>query len=1099
MNNKETLMKKNLIGRVALLFVKRFELTVLLIGMISLLGVVSLILLPKESLPEIVFPTLTVQTVYPGANPVDVEQLVTEPLEARLSGLDDVTDLVSSSNYGFSFITVSFEESVDIDQKKVELDSVISDVRLPESASDPVTSTFKTSEIPLISLSLAGDYDLYELTEYADVVKNELSRIPGVENVLVFGGSEREFQVDLDAEKLSQAGLTTNDIVMTLQGDNVNFPLGDVQVGNENYSIRVDESYTSIGDIGDTLIINPLGESYRLDELGQVIDGNKAVTEFNRSYTKDAGLGNSIFLSVIRQNRSDVIGTSDRVKETLEGAVGSLIPSDISVVISRDTAVQVDDDLSSIQSNALSGLFVVILVLFLFIGFRESLIVSITIPLTLLATLGVLSFVGITLNTFAILGLIVALGLLVDNTIIVMENMDRLKGKGLSIKDAAVFGTNQVGYPIASATLTTVAAFFPLAILPGIIGAFINTIPRTIIITLVTSLLLAVSITPSVYHFVFKTFRKDKKVSRGMLIAGKVMKLLFVVLLSVFAFYGEEVWIGIPIIASVFFLTAIFIKEFFTGKDAIFMKKVEGRENKILNGYQSFMTDLTKSRIKMSFVLLIAIGILASSSMLIANGSLKIAFFPETEPRSVALEIVTKPGTGLMQTSEIISEIESILMEEPAVKQFNTTVGGNEVNSGMITLDLNPEFDGFKSVEEIRQSLSGVEDAEISFEAQGAGGPPVGKPIEVKIIGDDIEVNKTLAKEYEDALSKIEGAYNIQNSMKDGASQLIYDIDEDKAKEVGLSTGYIALELNRLIDGQVATTVNNNGELIDVRVSLQDKSVTDIDKLQLTTPMGQIVDASDFISIREAVGVSGINREDGNRVITLSADLEQGYNAGESLEIFKKSVAAIDIPKNTIVDYGGESAGINESFGDLFRSMIIAIFLVFIILTIQFGSVKQPFAIIMTIPMALIGVLYGLYFTGNEFGFYAFMALVSLVGIAVNDAIVLIDYMNYLRSQGSAFFEAIGEAVRTRFNPVLATTMTTIGGILPLSFKNSYYAQFGYALIFGLLVTTLMTLVIIPIMYSLLEGGKDRKALREVGKHKQDGEEEITLKNRYQN
>lgn len=1097
MNNKETLMKKNLIGRMAQLFVDRFELTVLLIGMITLLGIVSLVFLPKESLPEIVFPTLTVQTVYPGANPVDVELLVTEPIEARLSGLDDVTDVVSSSNYGFSFITVSFDESVDIDQKKVELDGAIGDVRLPANALTPVTSTFKTSEIPLISLSLAGDYNLYELTEYAELVKNELSRIPGVENVLIFGGSQREYQVALDSDKLSQAGLTPNDVVLTLQGDNVNFPLGDVQIGNENYSIRIDESFTSIEDIGETVIINGLGESYRLKELGDVVDGNKEVSEFNRSFTQESGLGNSIFLSVIRQNRSDVIGTSDSVKETVEGAVGSLIPADISVVISRDTAVQVEDDLSSIQSNALSGLFVVILVLFLFIGFRESLIVSITIPLTLLGTLGVLSFVGITLNTFAILGLIVALGLLVDNTIIVMENMDRLKGKGLSVKEAAVFGTNQVGYPIASATLTTVAAFFPLAILPGIIGAFINTIPRTIIITLVTSLILAVSITPSVYHFVFKTFTSEKKVSKGLLITGKIMKLILVGVLSVLAFYGEDVWIGIPIIATVFFLTAIFIKEFFTGKDSIFNIKETRGESRILEGYQTFMSDLTKSRVKMTFVLIVAVGILGSSSMLIANGSLKIAFFPETEPSSVALDIVTQAGTGLDQTGEIISDIEAILMEQEVVKQFNTTVGGNEANTGVITLDLNPDFDGFESVEIIRDQLASIENAEITFEAQGAGGPPVGKPIEIKIIGDDIVATKALASDYELALSQLDGTFNIENSMTQGGTQLLYDIDEDKAKEYGLSTGYIAMELNKLISGQVATTLNNNGELIDVRVSLQDRSVTDISSLQLTTPFGQTVDAQEFITINERVGVSGVNREDGERVITLTADLEQGYNAGESLEAFKASVASMSIPDDIRVDYDGEAAGINESFGNLFRSMIIAIFLVFIILTIQFGSIKQPLAILMTIPMALIGVLYGLYFTGNEFGFYAFMALVSLVGIAVNDAIVLIDYMNYLRSQGMAFFEAIGQAVKTRFNPVLATTMTTIGGILPLSFKNTYYAQFGYALIFGLLVTTLMTLVIIPIMYSILEGGKERKALRE--SLKEEREDKIPLKNRYQN
>lgn len=1087
MNTKELKIKKNIIGRTAKLFVERFELTVLLIAMITVLGIVSLIFLPKESLPEIVFPTLTVQTVYPGANPVDVEKLVTEPIESRLGSLDDVTDIASSSNYGFSFITVSFEENVDIDKKKVELDSALGDVQLPDNAFDPVSATFNTSEIPLISLSLTGDYNLFELTEYAEIVKADLERVNGVENVLIFGGSEREFQVNLDSDRLKEANLTTDDVVRSLQGDNVSFPLGEVNLSEEQFTLRIDESFNGISDIGSTIVVNNLGEAFFITDLGTVVDGNKTVSEFNRSYTEEAGLGNSIFISVIRQNRSDVIGTSDSVKETVNNAIGTSVPGDLSVVISRDTAVQVQDDLNSIQSNALSGLLVVILVLLLFIGFRESLIVSITIPLTLLGTLGILSFVGITLNTFAILGLIVALGLLVDNTIIVMENMDRLRSKGVFVKDAAVAGTNQVGFPIASATLTTVAAFFPLAILPGIVGAFINTIPRTIIITLVTSLALAVSITPSVYHFVFKYFGKEKETSNWVRIAGKIMKLGFAATLSIIAFSGEDVWIGIPIIATTFFVTALFIKEFIAEKGN------ESEGNWFIRGYQEFMTDLTRSRLKMSFVLIVAVGILASSTMLIANGSLKIAFFPETEPRSVQLQVATQAGTGLEETGNIISDIESILIEEPVVKQFNTTVGGNEANTGVINMDIKEEYNGFEAVEQIRESLSTITEADITFEAQGAGGPPVGKPIEIKIVGNDLDGGKALADDYAATLSEIDGVFNIESSIKDGGTQLLYDIDEQKAKDFGLSTGFIAFNLNKLIDGEIATTVNQNGELIDVKVGLDDVDVTNLEAIELTTPFGTSVSADEIITITESVGISGVNRQDGNRVITLTADLEQGFNAGDTLEIFQSRVEEIDLPEGITVDYGGEAAGINESFGNLFRSMIIAIFLVFIILTVQFGSIKQPFAILMTIPMALIGVLYGLYMTGNEFGFYAFMALVSLVGIAVNDAIVLIDYMNYLRSEGTPFFEAIGEAVRTRFNPVLATTLTTIGGVLPLSFKNTYYAQFGYSLIFGLLVTTLMTLIIIPIMYSLFEGGKARKAYRYERKANR-----MPLKNRYQ-
>lgn len=1090
---------KNIIGRTAALFVKRFDLTLLIVGLLIVLGISSYVFLPKESLPEIVFPTLTIQTVYPGANPVDVENLVTKPIENRVSSLDDVTGVDSSSNYGFSFITVSFDESVDIDRKKVELESALGEVNLPAGSLKPTSSTFKTSEIPLISLSLTGDYSLVDLTKYVKILGSEIEKVTGVEQVLLFGDTTREIQIVMNKDKSEEFGITMDTISNTLKNDNISFPLGEIADNSTNYNLRVDERITSVSTIGDILIPTRQGDYVKLSEVADINDTNKEITQFNQSFTQESGLNNSMFLSVIRKNRSDVLGTSDQVKAAVDKTLGNLIPSDLSVVISRDTAVQVKEDLNNIQSNALSGLLVVILVLFMFIGFRESLIVSITIPLTLFATLGVLSFFGITLNTFAILGLIVSLGLLVDNTIIVMENMDRLYKKGISAKDAAVFGTNQVGYPIASATLTTVAAFFPLAILPGIIGAFINTIPRTIIITLLSSLIIAVVITPSIYAFVYRTIKvSDKELPKLAQIGLKIVKLVFVGILSVIAFYGESVWIGIPIIATLFFVIAIALKEFGT-------KGKELEDNNLVVAYKKAIVGLTQSKLKMALVLLLSIGVLASSFVLLANGSVKVAFFPQTEPKSVKLTIDTPSGTSLETTSEVVGDVAAVLMTIPDVKQFSATIGGNEVDLGVINIDLADNGnDGFAQLDTIKESLQSISGATITFESQGAGGPPVGKPIEVQIIGDDLLANKELSMALGEKLSSIEGAYNVESSIKEGGKELLFNVDVAKAKEFGLSSSYIAFYLRRQLDGEVATSFTDNNETVDIRVMPNTTNLSDIEQLSIFAPNGTSAKLKDLVTIVESTGVSGVIRSDGQRVITLSADLEKGINSTIALDDFKNRIKDIELPVGTTLSYGGESAGISENFTNLFRSMLLAIFLVFIILTVQFGSVKQPFAIIMTIPMAFIGVLYGLFITNNEFGFYAFMALISLVGIAVNDAIVLIDYMNYLRKEGYNFFEAIGEATRTRFNPVFATTLTTIGGILPLSFKSSYYAQFGYGLIFGLLVTTFMTLVIIPVLYSLLEGKlarREQKQMLKAGKPEPEAKEDETvrLRNQYQN
>ncbi len=1061
----------NILGRLSNLFVKRPELALLTIILITILGISSYVFLPKESLPEIVFPSLSVQTVYPGASPGDVEQLVTGRIEARLSSIDGVDSITSQSNDGFSFVAVTFVEGTDMDRKKLEVDGALGEVNLPDGAFTPTSRLFRTSEIPLISLSLTGDMDIFTLTQLAEQLSDDISRVSGVSEVNVFGGIQREVRLVTTPERLAEYGLGFSDIAQAISAANVSAALGEIEKNGQRLSIALDETIKGISDIGKLPILTRGLGMITVDDVSDVIDTSQTIRQFSRSYKAGSTLNNSVFLQVIRENRQDVIGTSQKVKDQLEKSQGTLLPENVEIIILRDTAIQVDEDLGNIQSNALSGLLVVILVLFLFIGFKESLIVAITIPLTLLGTLGLLSFFNITLNTFAILGLIVALGLLVDNTIIVMENMDRLSKKGIEADLAAVYGTNQVAYPITAATLTTVSAFFPLAILPGIIGAFINTIPRTIIITLLTSLLLAITITPAVYTLVYRRLgKRGKTLSPVKILTTKILKTVMVAALSIWAFSGEGVWVGVPVIATTIFVSATVLKEF------VMSKKARMQENIIMRSYQNGIRAIIKSKLVMALVLVFSLVALSSTAILFTSGLLKVAFFPSTEPKSVSLDVNVPGGNTLDETAQIVNQVEALLMDNNDVSKFSTTIGGNEIDRAVINLDFTEtDESGFIKLERLRVDIEVITDAAITIEANAAAGPPVGQPVAIKIRGNDLDANRALVNSYIAILADIPGVFNIEQSVRDGSPKLIMDIDLPAAAEIGLTPGFIAFQVRGLTEGLVASSFIADGNTVDIRITLGEEFLKDPNNLQIKTPLGEIVELSKIMSLRETTGVSSIQRENQERIITLTADLEQGFNASETIQIFQERVADIKIPENSFVDYGGEAANIAENFGSLFTSMILAVLLVFIILAIQFSSIKQPFAIISTVPMAIIGVLYGLVITNNEFGFYAFMAMVALVGIAVNDAIVLIDYMNYLRSQKIPFFEAVAEAGRTRFNPVIATTLTTIGGILPLSFKNAYYAQFGYALIFGLLVTTVMTLVIIPIMYTLLEGKKARE------------------------
>lgn len=1082
----ELKLSRNFMGKTADFFIHRFPMAFLLILLIISLGITSLILLPKESLPEIVFPSITIQTIYPGASPTDVENLVSLKIENEIKDIEDIESIVSDSRFGISITSVEFKEGVDIERKKVKLDNELNNIVFPEGVETPVTNVFKTSELPLMNFSISGNYSIFKLTSFGERIKEGIEGISGVEEVNILGGINREIQIILDETKLLEYDLQPTDVERSLKSLNIGFPVGETTFNDVQYSIRVDEQITSIEDIENTLIQSSSGKQVFIRDIGEVLDTSEEINSFSRSYNKSFSSNSketAVVIEVIRKNEADVIGTSDAIKEFLENQRGRLFPDDLSISITFDTAVNVERDLENIQSSAFSGLIVVVLVLFLFIGFREALIVSINIPLTLLLTLGILNTLDITLNTFVILGLIVALGLLVDNSIIVMENIDRIRKKGASVYEAAYAGTNQVGYPILASTSTTIAAFFPLAILPGILGAFVSTIPQTIIIAIGASFIISISITPTIYSkFVKNKNRKENIKNYYLSIIFKIIKIALIIGLSFIAFYNDGKNMMITFIAIFLFGGLMIVREFSSSEYSL-------EKSFLIQWYERFMTFILKKTYRKMMVIITGLLILVLSGSLLATGVLKIAFFPQNEPYRAVINIDTPGGTTLENTSEIISDVEKILIENSDIENFNTTIGRQEVNQGVINVlfkDKNDLIkDGFYTLESIQQQMQEIPGAKIVVEGQSSGGPPVGKPIRVNIYGQDLDQAKALGESYIEIFEGIPGASNMDISIKQGTPQIYIDILERKAQTLGLSPQNIASQLRLIIEGVTATTIKDGVDEINVIVKLNTDQYDSYDKLNsvyVTTPQGSKIPLAAITEIKELEGRSTIRREDEQRLVFIEGDVQSGFNVNEIIDVFEQRRSDLIIPEGLEVNLGGDVAGIQESFLDLFQSMILAVFLVFIILTIQFDSVLQPFIILLTVPMAAIGVIIGLIVTGNEFGFYAFMGLVALVGIAVNDAIVLIDYMNYLRQEGQDMLSAIVEAGKTRFNPVLATTLTTIGGVLPLAFREVYYAQFSYALVFGLLVTTLLTLIFIPIIYSMLENLKSKISLFEGGK-----------------
>ncbi|MBS7526281.1 efflux RND transporter permease subunit [Fusibacter paucivorans] len=1070
--------KSHLLSRIAGYFIHHTHMTYLFIILLLVLGISSAYLLPKESLPEIVFPTLMIQTPYPGAGALDVEQLVTDPIETALSGMDEVDEMTSQSSEGLSYVVITFLEGVDIQKKELEADSLLGEVDLPDGAEQPDAVIFKTSELPLMTFSVSGPYRISTLSQIASDIADEVTAMPAVDDVTLSGDVTEEIHVVVDEKKLINSGFTFDQVMNALAGSNVDLPVGTIERGGQVTTVSIDNRITDLEAMKNVIVSGNGGQSVYLGELADIHYDIKSQRLTNRTYFKadnSETAKESVSMTVYRKKGADVIGTSADIKAMIEAGRGRLYPKDVAVEIVYDNAVNVKRDLSNIQLSAGSGLMVVIMVLFLFIGLKESLIVAITMPLSLLLTLGLLSYLGISLNTFAILGLIVALGLLVDNAIIVMENMDRLYRMGYTPYRAALDGVTQVALPILASTLTTVAAFFPLSILPGILGAFVNTIPRTIILTLLSSLLISITVTPSIYLVMLKRSKRRP----AMIDAGRIKKMLalaFMMLMSFIAFYDPEGAKWLPIAASAFFGSLMALKLWHLGSTSM-------DTSRLVKWYEKVLSWFIGSPLRQLSLIGVGIIILVGTAAFIPLGILKVNFFPQSEPSSLTVTVDTPGGMTLDETGVVTAEVERILIEEPAVAVFNTAIGGVAAAD---TATINVTFydksfmteDGFTVLKRLERAFAAIPDAKIEVTVAAQGGPPSGKPIAIELLANDYEAGKGVADQYVSILREIDGVYNAAVSVTDSGPRTVMKIDPIAANQYGLSVSDIARQLNRALNGAIATTLKEGQTLIDVRVldeAIHKTDAVNLDTMYVTLQNGTKLPLSAVASYHFEQGVSAIAHQDGERIITVTADVMEGYNASEITNDLDVKISAIQMPDGVKVKLSGEVAQIQDSFKDLMRSMILAVLLVFVILTVQFKSVKQPFAILTTVPMAFIGVFSGLVITGNEFGFYAFMGLIALVGIAVNDAIVLIDFMNGLRREGVSLDEAVVEAGKIRFNPVLATTMTTIGGVLPLAFREVYYAQFSFTLVFGLLVTTVMTLYFIPVTYHLIERRSDKK------------------------
>ncbi|MCT4619540.1 MAG: efflux RND transporter permease subunit [Marinisporobacter sp.] len=1072
--------EKNILGKWACLFVDRPRIMILLIILIVYAGMISFTQMPKEINPEIRLPYINVTTTYTGASPEEMETLVTDELENKISEIEGIKSLKSTSSLGYSNVDISFDVNADMEKMKNEVKDKVSEAKgaLPDDADEPYISEAETGNKYVLILNLTGVDDLVELKNSADRIRDEIKKNKDVSDVEVYGGLEREIKVMVDPHKLAAYNLRLDQIGNALRDSNTTIPGGNVYLDHKKYNVRTIGKFKDVEDMKNVVVSYTGSGPLYIKDIGVVVDGYKEIQSDARMSvgigTKNPTVKKSVTLVVKRKEGSDAIAIGEEVRRILNEGKGSIYPEEMETHITMDLAEEIDRNLGDVFDNAKSGLFLVIIVLYIFIGLSESLVVSVVIPLALLASTILLKNMGASINTMILFSMILAVGMLVDNGIVVMENIDRLRMKGVNAKDAAKAATNQVAPAILSATLTTLAAFLPMAITPGLYGYWLKWIPITVIAALGSSFFIATTVTPALSSVFLKEHgKKDKKKKKFLDIGMKGISILAVFILSMLSFKDKhEGFLNTNILAWSFTIV-------FTG--AIIYKLIKGKKNPLespfIRTYGNILHSIIISKKKKFIVLGIVAALLVGSVMLPISGILKITVFGDMDAEEFNVNIKTPVGSELETTSNIAAEVEKILFDYPEMKSFSTSISSPErarIRVKLLEKDKR-ERTSMEIAEDCRDRIKDIPGAEITI-GQMKGGIDFGnKDIEIMIYGKNFDTLKSVANDFTDTLKNIEGTFDAGNNFENGLSEMQIIINREKAASLGLDHRSISMGIRNAVHGLKATTFKINQEEIDVMIRTTKEKLShkeDFNNIYFYGKSNQPIPFSYVATAKEEEGCSAIFHHSEKRYAKVGANVKNQEQKMAIQEAFMKKVNEYPMPKGYSIGFDREQEEVNDYFINMGKNMLIAMILVYLILSIQFNSLSQPFVILFSVPLAVIGVFIGLTLVGSYLGLTSLIGMVSLVGIAVNDAIVLVDYINYLRKNGYEMDQAIKETAMTRFIPVMSTTITTVGGILPLTLKNDFYAPMGYAIIFGLSFATLLTLVIVPILYSLVEGMK---------------------------
>ena len=1081
---------------------------IVLIVIIAIMGVFSYRATPKESFPELPIPMIAVNTMYPGVSPADIESQITRVLEEDLSTISDIDVLSSTSVEGYSSIVAEFGTSIDLDEalQKVREKVDLAKPDLPADAEEPTILEFNFSEVPIMQVNLSGEYGLVRLKELGEDLQDRLEQIPNVLRADLRGGLEREVKVEVDLVRLQFYGLALTDVVDAIREENVNVPGGAIDVGSAKYLLRVDGEFDDPSVIEDLVVSVSDGRPVYVRDIASVDFGFAERESFAR-----LGGNAVVTLDVVKRAGANIIETSAQVNEAIE-SMSALFPPTTRIEITSDQTEQIEDMVSSLENNILSGLILIVAVLLFFLGLGNSIFVAISIPLSMFLSFIVLKGLGLSMNMVVLFSLILALGMLVDNAIVVVENIYRFLEEGWDRVNAAKKATGEVAVPVIAATATTLAAFAPLLFWPGEVGSFMAYMPKTLMITLTSSLFVALVIVPTLCAM----FMKLDGSPREPMTPAMRWTLTGTAALVVLAVAGANWLTAVLIVATAGILWAMHK----------FLLDRMGRafqDRTLPYAIDRLYEPSLRWALEHRLVLLGGtVAMFLVTGLAFTRFNAGVEFFPESmPPAQIIVDVEAPVGTRAQITDEVVRRIEGALDGFEGSQDWESVVavtgsgggGGNFMaggpggpEAGRVTVSLvdfqDREVDAFDVLAALQSSLgTDIAGATVTVD-KPSDGPAQGSPVSVEIVGEDPATLQRLSDRVLEVLEdspvypKLVG---LESDLDQARAELSIHVDRERAALYDLSTMEVGNAVRGAINGVEAAKYRTGNDEYDIIVRLSERYRHDIESLRDLTVMAEGGIQVPLVQLAEWTvedGFGSIKRKDQERMATITSDVAAGLNSNAVLTEVQQVLVDFqenELPPGYTLRYTGQSEDQAEAQAFLGGAFLTALMLIAFILISQFNSVVKPVIILTSVIMSTVGVLIGLMIFQMPFGIInTGVGIISLAGIVVNNAIILIDYIDILRARdGMNRREALVQGGKTRFRPVVLTAITTALGLVPLAIglnfdffglygslspelywggeQAAWWGPMAVAIIAGVLFATFLTLVLVPVMYSLVD------------------------------